>query len=261
MNQSVIKALTLLELFTEETKELSLKEISVRSGLPKPTAFRLLVSLEHMNFIYKTKESEHDSRYRLGLKLLELGQLVSSQLEIRAIALPFMEELAQDINEAVHLVIVNQNEATYIEKVESTRGLRLFTRIGKSSPLYVGSGPKLLLAYLPKEQQEAVLEQSDLFQLNGHKPIDRLQLWRELESIQREGYASSISEQDADTTGISYPIFNFQQEVVASLTVSGLSSRFEGSNLEYIKAKTKQTAYAISKKLGYASVTFEMERI
>ena len=79
MNQSVLKALKLLDLFTEETYELSLKEISLRSNLPKPTAYRLLSALEEAGFLNKAKENEHDSRYRLGLKLLELGQLVADK--------------------------------------------------------------------------------------------------------------------------------------------------------------------------------------
>ncbi|MYL60899.1 helix-turn-helix domain-containing protein, partial [Virgibacillus halodenitrificans] len=135
MNQSVIKALKLLDLFTEENPELTLKDIADRSRLPKPTAYRMLTALEVSGFLYKTKETEHDSKYRLGLKLLELGQLVSDNLEVRGIALPFMKQLAEEINEVIHLVIVNGSEATYIEKVESTRALRLYTRIGKSSPL------------------------------------------------------------------------------------------------------------------------------
>ncbi|WP_330949699.1 IclR family transcriptional regulator [Virgibacillus sp. MG-45] len=253
MNQSVVKALKLLDLFSEETPELSLKEIAVRSSLPKPTAYRLLTTLEHMNFLYKTKDSEHDSRYRLGLKLLELGQLVSSSLEIREVALPFMEKLAQTINEVVHLVIVNNDEATYIEKVESTRALRLYTRIGKSSPLYIGSGPKLLLAFLSERKQQAILEQSNLYQLSAQQLIDKDSLRKQLQHIRKVGYAYSIGEQDADTTGISYPIQNFKGEVIAALTVSGLSSRFEGDHLLYIKKHTKESALEISAKLGYQS--------
>src|SRR5699024_2586005 len=116
MNQSVIKALGILELFVEE-KELSLQEISEKANLPKPTAYRMLTTLQFCGMLYKTKESTHDSRYGLGLKLLEYGNLVSERLELRAIALPHMEKLARDINEVIHLVIARQQEAVYIEKV------------------------------------------------------------------------------------------------------------------------------------------------
>ncbi|MEN1969259.1 IclR family transcriptional regulator [Lentibacillus sp. N15] len=256
MNQSVIKALKLLDLFSEDQQELTLKEISHQANMPKPTAYRLLSALESCNFLYKTKETEHDSRYRLGLKLLELGHMVSDQLELRGIALPFMERLAHEINEVIHLVIVSQDEATYIEKVESSRALRLYTRIGKSTPLYMGSGPKLLLAFLPEERQQKVLQAEELHFLGDHQPIDRKSLTMELEKIKQEGYACSIGEQDADTTGISYPVYNHLGVVVAALTVSGLTSHFEGENLAFIKTSTKLSAEAISNKLGYRGEGF-----
>lgn len=256
MNQSVIKALKLLNFFTVETPELTLKEIAIKAGIPKPTAYRLLSSLESSDFLYKTKENEHDSRYRLGLKLLELGQIVSDQLEVRAIALPYMEKLAEEINEVIHLVIVNQDEATYIEKVDSFRALRLNTRVGKSSPLYLGSGPKLLLAYLDRTRQEKILDVATSYRPNDKEPIDRQQLLDELDVIRQNSYAYSVGEQDADTTGISYPIYDYRNQVIAALAVSGLSSHFEGANLNQHKAKTKQTAETISRQLGYRGPDF-----
>ncbi|MEN2465251.1 IclR family transcriptional regulator [Ornithinibacillus sp. FSL M8-0202] len=244
MNQSVIKALKLLNLFDEKNYELSLKDIANRANLPKPTAYRLLSALEAMNYVYKIKENEHDSRYRLGLKLLELGQLVSDQLEVRRIAYPYMEKLAYDIQEAVHLVVLNHQEATYIEKVESNKAIRLYTRIGKSSPLYIGSGPKLLLAHIPEQKQEEILN------LAG-TTINREKMEKELRRIRTEGYSYSIGEQDENTTGISYPIYDYRNNVIAALTVSGLSTYFEGDNLQQIKTKTEETAARISRKLGF----------
>ncbi|HEY4602441.1 MAG TPA: IclR family transcriptional regulator [Cerasibacillus sp.] len=242
MNKSVHKALQILELFTEETRELSLNDISKRLNMPKPTAYRLVTTLETRDYLMKIREGQ-DSSYRLGLKLLELGQLVSNQLEIREHALPIMQELVKNINEAVHLVVIRQNEAVYIEKVDSTRTIRLYTRVGKRSPLHIGSGPKLLLAFLAKDKQKGILEELD------EETKRRLQL--ELKRILKQGYAFSEGEQDANTIGISYPIFNYKNQVIASLTVSGLSSYFTDDNLQKIKRETKLAAYDISKKMGY----------
>ncbi|MFD1019374.1 IclR family transcriptional regulator [Thalassobacillus hwangdonensis] len=251
MNQSVLKALKLLDLFSEEKTEITLKEASEMTKMPKPTVYRLLSTLEQAQFLMKTKESEHDSRYSLGLKLMELGHLVSDQLELRKIALPYMEALAQEINEVVHLVIVHQQKATYIEKVESTRALRLFTRVGKSSPLYIGSGPKLLLAYMDEDEQQQILEEADLLKLSDHDPIDESELMEELLEIKEKGYAFSLGEQDLETTGISYPIYDFRGNVIAALAISGLSSHFEGENLLLIKHHAEDTAASISAQLGY----------
>ncbi|MGE8203120.1 IclR family transcriptional regulator [Heyndrickxia sp. NPDC080065] len=254
MNQSIIKALSLLDFFTEEKPELSLKEITDLVQLPKPTVYRLLTSLEYCGFLTKTKDSEYDKRYKLGLKLMELGQLVSDQLELRKIALPHMKRLANEINEVVHLVIVQHHEAVYIEKVESTHALRLFTRIGKRSPLYLGSGPKLLLAFLPEKKRVEIIDESNLYNFNQIL-LNKDQLKKEIEEIKTNGFAISYGEQDEGTIGVSYPIYNYHGEVIASLAVSGPSYRFEGEHLEVIKESTMKIAESISSEMGYRLIS------
>lgn len=249
MNQSVQKAFMILDLFITE-KELSLQEITEKTKMPKPTAYRILTTLESCGALYKVKETPHDSRYGLGLKLLELGHLVQERFEIREIALPFMEQLAKDLNEVVHLVIKHQNEATYIEKVDSNRVLSLQTKVGRTVPLYIGSGPKMLLAFLPEDERNELLAKADLKTLTN-KPIEKKALLDELEEIRKNYYSVSVAEQDADTTGVSFPIFNFDHEIVACIAVSGLSKRFVGKRLEEMIEKGKAVALQISRKLGY----------
>ncbi|MDY0395771.1 IclR family transcriptional regulator [Virgibacillus halophilus] len=232
MNQSVIKALKLLDLFTAETPELALRDIADQANMPKPTVYRLLTALESLDYIHKVGDT---GNYRLGLKLLELGRLVSDQLEVRTVAFPFMQQLAMKINEAVHLVIANQNQATYIEKVDSNQALRLFTKVGKSSPLHIGSGPKLLFAFMSAEKQIEIMRHLMSAGQGQKSFLKEDELFDQLQKIRDTGYAYSIGEQDEDTTGISYPIYDFRNHVVASLTVSGLSSHFIGKNLEFIK--------------------------
>ncbi|WP_255259714.1 IclR family transcriptional regulator [Lentibacillus sp. CBA3610] len=154
------------------------------------------------------------------------------------------------------MVISNHDEATYIEKVDSSRALRLNTRVGKSSPLYLGSGPKMLLANKSRERQEEILNENELNPPVNRGMIDKKKLLEELQKIYEQGYAYSIGEQDADTTGISYPIYDYSNRVIAALAVSGLSSHFEGENLEWLKAETKLTAETISRKLGYRGPDF-----
>src|SRR5699024_9257343 len=164
---------------------------------------------------------------------------------------PYMEKLANVINEVVHLVIVNNNKAVYIEKVDSSRTLRLYTRIGRSLPLDIGSGPKLLLAHLSVEKRNAIINQSKQSKYAiGQRVCSRF-LDYELEQIREQGYSYSVGEQDADTTGLSYPTLNHHNRVVAALVVSCLSSQFRGKNLERIKKQTKETEKNIAQQLGY----------
>jgi len=252
MNESVVKALKLLDFFLEGKKELTLSEITKMSNLSKPTVFRLLTSLEVTGFLTKTKNTQQDVRYRLGLKLLELGNLVSEQLELRTTALPWMRSLCEDINEAVHLVVLDGDHAIFIEKVESSQAVRLYTRVGKRSELYIGSGPKLLLAFLPEDQQKTRIEKMLFKKMTPHTIGDKETLYKEITAIKSQGFSVSISEQDPETIGISYPIRDYSQNVVASLTVSGPETRMQ-EKLVDIQHKTKEAARSISLQLGCSS--------
>ncbi|EGL83213.1 transcriptional regulator, IclR family [Caldalkalibacillus thermarum TA2.A1] len=251
MNQSVIRALKLLDLFTGEQAELSLSQIAKKVNLSKPTVYRLLTSLEMCGFLVKKKYTDQDIRYRLGLKLLELGTIVSEQLELRKIALPHMEQLCQEIEEIVHLVIADGDQAVYIEKVETNQDLRLYTRVGKRSPFYVGSGPKLLLAYMPEEERNKILKHIKFQPFTANTITSLEELEQEINTIRRNGFAVSRGEQDLGTVGLSFPIRDHTGKVVAALGVSGLSMRFTGEREAFIKEKTQQAAVQISTELGY----------
>ncbi|HEX7063718.1 MAG TPA: IclR family transcriptional regulator [Bacillales bacterium] len=251
MNQSIINALNLLDLFTGDQHELSLSDIHKVTDMSKPTVYRLLASLEFCGFLIKVKHSDQDIRYRLGLKLLELGNIVSERLELRRVALPHMEKLRDEINEIVHLVIINGDQATYIEKVESSQPIRLYTRIGRGSPLYIGSGPRLLFAYMSRETRENLIQKMKLYPLTNNTITDKTELRTELENIRRQGYAISYGEQNMGTTGISFPVKDFTGEVVAALTINGPSSFFEPGRESFIREKSKGAADHISQDLGY----------
>ncbi|AXF56746.1 IclR family transcriptional regulator [Salicibibacter kimchii] len=251
MNQSVLKALKLLDFFTDQERELSLSEITTRADMSKPTVYRLLASLEECGFLRKVKNSDQDIRYSLGLKLLELGYIVSEQLELRNVALPHMRDLCKAINEIVHLVIVDGDQATYIEKVESSQALRLYTRIGKSSPLYIGSGPKLLFAYMPKDEQEKILETLEMKPLTPNTYTNKEEFRKNLRIIYEQGLSISHGEQDLDTTGISYPVKDISGEVIAAITVSGPTTRFQKDRKSFIKEETEKAAFEISRNLGF----------
>lgn len=251
MNQSVYKGIGLLELFTVDQKEMTLGEISIKAGMTKPTTYRFLIALTEKGFIRRIEYSEQDIRYSLGLELLKLGNIVSEQMDLRNIALPHMKKLKDEIEEIVHLVVVDGSQATYIEKVESNQALRLYTDIGKSSPLYAGSGPKLLFAYLLESEKDRIINASELKPLTKSTCVDKNKLRDELQQIHSRGYSISNGEQDMDTIGISYPVRDVKGEVVAALTVSGPSTRFNGEKKSLIHKQTDKAAKEVSKSMGY----------
>jgi DNA-binding IclR family transcriptional regulator len=251
VNQNVIDALKLLDLFAGEEVELSLSEIHKKTSMSKSKVFRLLSSLVESKFLRKVKYTEHDIRYQLGLKLMELGHLVSERLEIRQAALPHMRAVCNEIQEIVHLAVLDGNNAVYIEKVESDQPIRLYTQIGRTLPLYVGSGPKLLLAYMDHHKQEEILNNLIMNPFTKNTITSLTKLKKEIKRIREKGYSVSYGEQNLDTTGVSVPIRDFNREVVGVLTASGPSIRFDSKRRDTIYLALEQAAMRISSELGY----------
>ncbi|GAA0485455.1 IclR family transcriptional regulator [Salinibacillus aidingensis] len=250
MSQSLLKAIKLLDCFKDKS-EMTLYDLVEESNYPKTTVFRLVTSLEEAGLLVKVKRSSHDVRYRLGLKLLELGKRVSDQLEYRKIALPYMRKLNSKLNELVQMAVIEGDEAIYVEKLDSTKPVRLVIHVGGRSPLYAGSAPKLLLAYMNDEDREDYLQNITLEKMTENT-IDNLeQLKQELDVIKQRGYSISKAEHYRDTMGFSYPIKDFYGETVAALGVSIPITDYSKAREEIILEETRKTAEEISRELGY----------
>lgn len=256
MNQSVLKALQLLEYFKVQP-ELTLAELAELAQMPKPTAFRLIASLEAGGFLVKTKNSSHDVKYRLGLKLLELGTYVADQMDYRKVALPYMQQLNRELNEAVHLAVLDGEEATYVEKVEGHNYIRLNSKVGGRLPLYAGSAPKLLLAFLDQAKIDEILRNRELRKFTENTVTDKDKLLEELKKIRNQGYSYTEAEFYPDIGGFSFPIRNHRGAVIAALVVSAPINRFTEENKARIKERMKETASNISSALGYKEGAIE----
>lgn len=156
-NKTVLKALELLQLFLDHP-QLTLQEAVHLSGQPKTSVYRMLMSLEEGGLLKRTDVGA----YELGLGFLQYGQAVSERMDIRREALPVMVRLNEEIGEAVNLIIRDGEEATYVEKVDTKEPIRVYTAIGRRAPLYAGACPRVLLAFLPDEEQEKYLSRVKL---------------------------------------------------------------------------------------------------
>lgn len=128
-NKTVVKSMEILRLFIAHD-QLTLNEMIELSGMPKTSVHRMATSLADMGLL----EKQETGAYRLGLMFLEYGQLVADRLDIRRIARPFMESLRDEVGEAVQLIVREGDEAIYVEKIEGTRPVRLYTAVGRRSP-------------------------------------------------------------------------------------------------------------------------------
>lgn len=251
MNQSVGKALKLLKFFSRERPKLSLADIARMSGLSKPTAYRFLKALEEEGFVTRSSLAHEDRLYQLGLRLLALGNLVQEQIEVRKLALPHMERLRDELGEVIHLVVHERGEAVYVERVETDRPMSLFTRIGLRTPLYAGSGPRLLFAYMRPDEREKLLLQLTLTPFTDATITDADELRKVLEEIRQRGYSVSYGEYVTGTLGISAPIRDHTANVIASLTIAIPGDTFQPEKTEHLIKRIRATAKDISLECGF----------
>lgn len=245
-NTTVIKTMEILNNF-KEIDQMSLSEMMNLTGIPRTTLIRMITSLEEMGFLQKNA----DGKYMLGLSFLRFGQLVAERIDIRRIAYPVMKNLQVEADEAVNLVIVDGNEALYIDKIDTSQPVKVYTAIGRRAPLYGGACPRILLAYMPEAEREKYLQTTELVAYATGTIIDKEDLRRELDLVRKQGYSISHSELRDYTSAVGAPVFNGAGEVVASVSLAGLTERFKGERLAALIALLKTATYEISAQLGY----------
>lgn len=245
-NKTVVKSMDILKLF-RNNGELTLNEIVKLSGMPKTSVHRMLGSLEDMEFLKRDSQG----RYSLGLIFMEFGQLVKERINIRQIALPTMYYLREEVGEAVNLVIREGSEAIYIEKLDTLKPVRVYTRIGRRAPLYGGACPRILLAYMPKEELESYLNETELLPIGRGTILDKEKLKSILEQDRKNGYSISDSELQDDSFAVAAPIFDSLNDITASLSIVGPSVRFTEEHISKLIEGVKRGAREISIKLGW----------
>jgi IclR family transcriptional regulator, KDG regulon repressor len=242
------KALRVLMLFSPEQPEWGVSTLSREVGMSKSTVHRILRVLEQHGFVAQNAETK---RFRLGLAGIELGRRAQAGMELRRIALPIMEQLSSMSGETVLLQVVSPegDRVVCIERVQQRRGLRLILDVGSTAPLYAGCSSKVLLAYLDKETIDAVLKKR-LRPLASHTTTDPAQIRAQLAEIRRKGYAVSFEETDEGVAGVSVPIRDARDRVIASLTISGPLTRVNTATINHYAAIVHDGAERIEAELG-----------
>ena len=246
--QTVERAADLLFAIADmEPAGCSAAELAQRLGLPRANVYRLLAALGAKGLVRRLPADRR--RYELGLRLLDLGEKVRRSLNVGQVALPFMRTLSQTTGESVYLAVRDGGQAVVVERVDSPRNLRLYATIGARMPLHAGAVSKVLLAWAPVEDVEAAVRAG----LRRHTPrtiTEPAGLRAHLAQIRRAGYVLSREELDVGATGIGVPVFDNTGTVVAGLSLSGPSSRFDERALPRLIREVVSTGARISTALG-----------
>lgn len=245
---SVSRALEILDLMGRHGGELGVSAIAQDLNLCKSTAHRLLSTLEQRGYVEKNPRTR---RYRLGLRLFELGHVVMQQMELRAEARPYLEELTQISGEVVHLGILDQGEVVYIDKVESLHTITMFSRVGRRAPVHCTGLGKALLAFQPAQEQDRIILARGLRRFTENTVTDPDTLRRNLELIRTQGYAIDNEEHESGIRCIAVPIRDHTGQVVAAVSISAPAMRFDWNKVEAVKPEIIRVGKAISRRLGF----------
>lgn len=252
--QTIERVANIFDVMAQSARGISLKELSAGVGLPKGTTHRLLSSLAYFGYVRQVSENKN---YQLGFKLVELGNRLLNQLDVRAQARPFLVGLSKGIKETVHLVVFDQNEALYVDKVESDEkpgGLQMVSRVGLRIPAHCSSVGKVFLAQLSDSELDTLIKEKGLTKRTQNTITDPEELKQHLKVIRQKGYAVDDEENEKCIRCVGAPIFNQRGQVIAAISISGPTIRITQKIIQQTLRKAViRTALDISREMGYQS--------
>jgi DNA-binding IclR family transcriptional regulator len=249
---AVERALNILEAAAQRRDGLTNSEISRKLGIPKSSASYILRTLERRGYLRRDAET---GRYRLGLKILSLGGDAQGNLEIADVALPFMRALVEKIRMTVHLAVLDQGEAVYIEKVEAPGFFKVNTWVGRRMFLHSTSVGKCLMAWLPRQDVETIVKQQGLKKRTPKTIVTLAKLLAELERVKQAGFAVDDEENSLGARCLGAPVFDAAGNVTAAIGASGTLSQMDEDNLPKMIEALKETARRVTRQLQRSGAT------
>ena len=245
---ALARSMAILNLFLAKRDPLTFDEISSALELPKSTAYKYIAALKGHGLLDYDKKS---AKYRLGLKFIEFGSLVKSQIPLDKISLPFMRELSERTKETAFLTIITNNKIYCLEQIEYGDSRLIFSlQRGVYHPLHCGACAKVLLAFLPEKEIDSFLRTATLTRYTENTITDPVKLKENLKEIRESGYAFSDQEVDYGARAIAAPVFDAEGRVIAGLGVGSPAHRMEGEKLEELKRLVIKYAKAVSSELS-----------
>jgi IclR family transcriptional regulator, KDG regulon repressor len=248
MVKSVSRALDIILLISMKKSGLGVTEIARQIDINKSSVYRILSTLVQYGFIEQDKET---GRYKLGYKFLEVSSRLLESIDLREEARPFLTELEKETNEVIHLVVYDQGEVVYIEKLDGNEALRMHSKVGKRAPMHCTSVGKAILAYLPANIVAGILERKGMPVHTDRTIINHDEFLKELTQVREKGYALDDEENEFGIRCLGVPIFDHLGQVAAAISISGPTIRMTDERLQQLQPKILSIGKKISRRLGY----------
>lgn len=243
LNNSIAKAITILNCFSYEKPRLRLKEIGSMTGINQATAYRMLNTLKEYGLI-----EQQEGTYALGRGFLKYEGIVLNSMEIRRIGLPFLEELSNNLKVNANLAVLDDQEVVYVARAETPYCAYGYFHIGMRRPIYCTALGKVLTCQSPEIIHEVFKRGATRYTLNTI--TDEAEFLKEVEKVRLQGYAVDREEWSNGINCISAPLYDAAGQIVAGISISGPTSTYPIEKiLEYVPLLIEYS-HRISARLG-----------
>ncbi|CAL9667296.1 HTH-type transcriptional regulator XynR [Streptomyces sp. enrichment culture] len=245
-NKSVVKATVLLSELGRHRDGITVTDLAQAVGMTRPTAFRLLLSLEQTGFVVRT-----DNKYTLGWEIARLGRLADPYRGIVARVQPVLDEVAVDLKETVgYAVVAGETEFDLVAEASGSRLLAASEMyVGVRFPVHASATGKLLLAELSDERVEALLP-AELPAVTPYTITDRVELLRALQETRLLGYATIDNEIEEGLFSLAVGVRSGEGRLIGVLTANGPTERMKSGRLPQVAERLRQAAVEIAQRLA-----------
>ena len=244
--QSVDRAVEILEILAHDG-ESGVTEIAAQLDVHKSTAFRLVATLERRGLVEQNAER---GKYRLGVGILRLAGATTARLDVVQEARPLARALASATGETVNIAVLSEGAALYLDQITGGSSLQSHNWVGQRIPLHATANGKVLLSGLdPAEVGAAVGSRLRSYTSTTVTTLKALQA--DLEVVREAGHAVAVDELERGLTAVAAPLHNAHGDVIASLSVSGPTFRFDEGRLAEAVRLVVETAQEVSERLGW----------
>ncbi|RPA60481.1 IclR family transcriptional regulator [Aerococcus agrisoli] len=245
--KSVSNALRILEYFSNTRTVIYVSEIAKEMNLSKSTVSRLVRTLEKEKFLEKDIYSQG---YILGKKILAIAGVLSNTNEIYRELSPVLSDIVQATKESAQIAALDGTDVYYISKISGPYYADINTQIGLKHPFHATGTGKVLMAYQDEATIDAALSQ-DLEAFTEHTLTNPIRVRKELSKVKEQGYSLSIEEMTYGNYSLAFPVRNYENKVVCSLSIVGPLSRVNNQKLKEYMHILRDATMDASERLGY----------
>lgn len=251
--KSVIKVLDIIEEMSKNYGQVRIKDLSEQIGIGQGTLHRFLSTLEYKGYV---EQLETKGKYRLSLKLFEIGNNILQSMDLHSHSLPILQELNKQIGETVHLAVLDEGEVVFLNKIVSNPSFVTYSYVGKRAFAHGLALGKMLLSHLPEYELEKVINEKGLPRFTNNTITDIQKLKEKLVQIRHDGIAFDFEEYQPGVHCVAAPVKNHLGEVVAAVSVSGSLIALGRQRIKEVAKDVQKAAAKISELFGYKDSVF-----